>query len=390
MHLSRATLARLTITTEKIRAHLLESAEGTYQTDLAEAEKAKGWKERERLREAAERAHAGRLSRIDELAASFAEIEGTDRSTQIFDEMIRILAEEGVDQATAYAAYQRTGILEKVKARAAAAREKNRADLLPLLKSAQLQADRNQPAEAAPLFADIFALEPDWPDALDAQFWFQATQAERAFYHATLAEASGHLNAAETTMQRLLKAEPDFPRSQRNLSVSYNRVGDVQRAQGDLAGALKSYRDSLGIREKLAKQDPGNALWQRDLSVSYNSVGDVQSAQGNLAGALKSYRDSLGIFETLAKQDPHNAGWQRDLAASYIKVGDVQRAQGDLAGALVLVQRQLEKVRLAANEWVLLFWLRLALRVSLAWRSFWSRAAKMAASLPTSLSAGVI
>ena len=44
----------------------------------------------------------------------------------------------------------------------------------------------------------------------------------------------------------------------------------------------------------------------------------------------------------------------------------------------VLVQRQLEKVRVAANEWVLLFWLRLVLRVSLAWRSFWSRAAKMA------------
>jgi hypothetical protein len=35
----------------------------------------------------------------------------------------------------------------------------------------------------------------------------------------------------------------------------------------------------------------------------------------------------------------------------------------------VLVQRQLEKVRVAANEWVL-FWLRLVLRVSLAWRSF--------------------
>jgi hypothetical protein len=33
-----------------------------------EAEKAKGWEERERLRQAAERARAGRLSRIDELA----------------------------------------------------------------------------------------------------------------------------------------------------------------------------------------------------------------------------------------------------------------------------------------------------------------------------------
>ena len=118
------------------------------------------------------------ISRIDELAASFAEIEGTARSTSVFDEMTRILAEEGVDQALAYAATQRPGILEKVKARAAAAREKNRADLLPLLKSAQLQADRNQPAEADRLFADILALEPDWPDARNAFAWFLIQRGE--------------------------------------------------------------------------------------------------------------------------------------------------------------------------------------------------------------------
>jgi hypothetical protein len=35
--------------------------------------------------------------------------------------------------------------------------------------------------------------------------------------------------------------------------VAAHKVGDVQSAQGDLAGALKSYRDSLGIAEKLAK-----------------------------------------------------------------------------------------------------------------------------------------
>ena len=81
-------------------------------------------------------------------------------------------------------------------------------------------------------------------------------------------------------------------------------------------------------REKLAKQDPGNAGWQRDLSVSYDRVGDVQRAQGDLAGALKSYRDSLGIREKLAKQDPGNAGWQRDLSVSYDKVGDVRARSG--------------------------------------------------------------
>ena len=36
-------------------------------------------------KEAAEQAHADRLSRIDDLAASFAEIEGTSRSTEIFE-----------------------------------------------------------------------------------------------------------------------------------------------------------------------------------------------------------------------------------------------------------------------------------------------------------------
>jgi hypothetical protein len=51
--------------------------------------------------------------------------------------------------------------------------------------------------------------------------------------------------------------------------VSYERIGGVQEAQGDLAGALKSYQDSLAIRDRLAKSDPGNAGRQRDLSVSY-------------------------------------------------------------------------------------------------------------------------
>ena len=50
-------------------------------------------------------------------------------------------------------------------------------------------------------------------------------------------------------------------------------------------------------------------------------MGDVQSAQGDPAGPLKSYRDSLAIFEKFAKQDPGNAGWQADLAFSYWRTG---------------------------------------------------------------------
>ncbi len=45
------------------------------------------------------------------------------------------------------------------------------------------------------------------------------------------------------------------------------------RAQGDLAAALTNYQASLAIRERLAQADPGNAGWQRDLAVSFGRVG---------------------------------------------------------------------------------------------------------------------
>jgi hypothetical protein len=62
----------------------------------------------------------------------------------------------------------------------------------------------------------------------------------------------------------------------------------VPVAQGNLPEALKSYQADLAIADRLAKADPGNAGWQRDLSVSYNKIGDVLVAQGNLPEALKS------------------------------------------------------------------------------------------------------
>ena len=74
--------------------------------------------------------------------------------------------------------------------------------------------------------------------------------------------------------------------------------------QGNLPEALKAYRDSLAILERLAKADPANAGWQRDLSVSYGKVGDVLKAQGNLPEALKAYRDSLAISSASPRPIP--------------------------------------------------------------------------------------
>ncbi len=72
----------------------------------------------------------------------------------------------------------------------------------------------------------------------------------------------------------------------------------------DPAGALKSYRDGLAIFDWLAQSDPGNTSRQQDLSVTYERIGGVQLAQGDITGAVQSYHDSLTIRDRLAQSDP--------------------------------------------------------------------------------------
>jgi tetratricopeptide (TPR) repeat protein len=139
----------------------------------------------------------------------------------------------------------------------------------------------------------------------------------------------------------LADASPENHQWQRDLSVSHDRIGNVQSAQGNLADALNSYKASLGIAERLAKADPGNAEWQRDLSVSLGQIGDVQRAQGNLADALNSYKASLGIRERLAKADPGNAGWQRDLSVSNERLGDIHMREDRPSEAVAAFERAL-------------------------------------------------
>ena len=151
---------------------------------------------------------------------------------------------------------------------------------------------------------------------------------------------------------RLAKSDPGNAGWQRDLSVTYNKVGNVQVAQGNLPAALTPYQASLAIADRLAKSDPANAGWQRDLSVSYVNVGDVQLAQGHLPEALTSYQASLSIRERLAKSDPGNANWQRDLTESYVKIAQVDptEARAMLTRAAEVVSQMQSRGQLAPTD----------------------------------------
>ena len=81
-------------------------------------------------------------------------------------------------------------------------------------------------------------------------------------------------------IERLAESEPDRADYQRDLSVSYNKVGDLYRALGQGEPAREAYLKSLAIRERLAQAEPDRADYQRDLSVSYDRMGDLYSALG--------------------------------------------------------------------------------------------------------------
>ena len=141
-----------------------------------------------------------------------------------------------------------------------------------------------------------------------------------------LKQAADCAATAHEELERLASSDPENAAAQRDLSVSYSKLGDVCVAQGDLAGAKGYFEQSRDIRVGLAA-DPENAAAQRDLSVSYSKLGSVCVAQGDLAGAKGYFEAGLEIDERLAA-DPENAAAQRDLSVSYSKLGEVCGLRG--------------------------------------------------------------
>ena len=100
---------------------------------------------------------------------------------------------------------------------------------------------------------------------------------------------------------------------QRDLTVSYDRIGDVLVAQGNLPEALKAYRDGLAISDRLAKSDPGNAGWQRDLAVSYAKLGAIYRKNKDKTKALGMLQQGLAIMLRMTQLSPDNAQWKNDV-----------------------------------------------------------------------------
>ena len=219
--------------------------------------------------------------------------------------------------------------------RSAAARQRNRDDLQPLLTSAGLYAAKGEAGSARALYQEVLELEPEWPAALDGNRRFLIAQGDLAVVRGRLPDAGRDFAQAKALAERLAGLEPDNRDWQRNFAVTWSWIGDVEVAQGHGDAALAAYERYYEDIKRLAAADPSNAGWQRDLSVSLNKLGDTKAAEGDLAGALAHFGRSLAIVERLAAADPSNAGWQRDLYVSHWMLADLNERRGETQAAQV-------------------------------------------------------
>jgi Tfp pilus assembly protein PilF len=185
--------------------------------------------------------------------------------------MTRILTEQGVDEAITYVGTQRSSIFQTVRARAATARERNRADLQPLLQTAALHQAKGQVAEARTLYTDILSIEPDWPEVLHAYFWFLADQGDLARVRTTLAEASRDYEDARLIAQRLAASDPRNIQWQRDLTVANWKLADLAERQKRTSEAHTYWKQAFdvlsGIEQRGLHLSPDDRQWLETLRV---------------------------------------------------------------------------------------------------------------------------
>ena len=126
---------------------------------------------------------------------------------------------------------------------------------------------------------------------------------------------------------------------QRELSISYERLGDVTAQLNELSKSLEYYDRSLAIARWLAQANPDDDLSQRYLSVGFEKVGDIALRQDRTLVARDYYLKSLAITKRLAASHSKNIDAQRNLIASYYKLGTLEKLRFEHSAALSWYQK---------------------------------------------------
>lgn len=117
--------------------------------------------------------------------------------------------------------------------------------------------------------------------------------------------------------------------------ISQRELGDIRRAQGDLAAAIELYREAV---DSIRGSDEKNGL-----VFALRSLARALVAAGDRAGAERSYREQLELLEQFPESTPNQEGITRHELARVLAEG------GALADAAGLMREAVAQKREAGN-----------------------------------------
>ena len=97
----------------------------------------------------------------------------------------------------------------------------------------------------------------------------------------------------------MVSEHPAVTENHRVLGQSYHVLGIMQQEAGNSAAAIKSYQQSILIREKLVDKHPAITEFQRDLASSYSNLGDLQRAAGETEAARRAFGSAIELYDRL-------------------------------------------------------------------------------------------
>ncbi len=145
------------------------------------------------------------------------------------------------------------------------------------------------------------------------------------------------------------REQPSSRQSERDWMVASLHLGEALRADGQLAEAIRLFQQSKTLAEKLAN-DSEDLQAQRDLSMTYERLGSTSSIASQRQAAIAYYRKYLDIAQRLWDSDASNVAAQRDLAIAHARLGEESLKANALDDALAYYRRYLELAELPATD----------------------------------------
>ncbi len=135
------------------------------------------------------------------------------------------------------------------------------------------------------------------------------------------------------------------------LATAHSTLGDLLGAAGDSRGRRAEYDAARAIRETAAERAPGDPAVRRALASSIWDSAQLRVDDGDLQAGLAGFEKALGHYRVLGEAPEASDRDRRNLGLAYKKVGAVRSVVGDRWGALDSLGAALaiDEARLAAR-----------------------------------------